>query len=886
MKSSCFWWVVLNCVVHFCQTAPCFVPQMCRLGVAKIGHKSRYPSWSTTWCDDVMLCGRAPLSLRIVTVETTADRLSEVIERESTIDTWLLSIPDHINATQVLRPLTEHYQSQKKHFMDFSRRKLPETAADWCTLALELTHGKGAEPGASPMDVHVNYVLRTMEHAKLNKVVVVFDENTELQVARLSEGLSAMHFLHTLRKREARQDWVGDIPVHDVLPPGSRSNATLLDFDDFTNLVIWCGGHCVTGFLNEISWNADDLTEDIVLHHMTRILIVDSSIQSDDSSTYFGSQSNGWFGEQSRVSSDDDEDGDVMERLADILEIVQSFYHVAVLWKQTDCVRLQTLMTTRHGKRRFSYAGFGDNLGHMIMTSDVFPNSKWRLNRQKIFVGTAVWEPFVVVEEVNGTKQYGGFCIDILKALSFSLNFTYEVLVPEDGQYGSIKNGNWTGLVRMLKDKEVQMVVAPLAVNERRAAVVDFTTPFYLDYTGVLFKPPGQDETHRLTTYIKPFSYEVLGCIGASFLLATTFGHVLGVVSANVLLGGHGDTTMGLMDTVQYFFGSLLAQGGVWNPSTGSSRLFVSAWWLFCVVVAAIYSGNLTASLAVATSSPPFTTLQQMIDGGVYQFGTVPGTIWADIFEVSNRSDFRAISDQMQRLTQSSSPQMIDGREEHVAMAGQGHYAYVGNLGSLRLTVQRRCDLRILKETFLPLHYSIALQKGSPLTPAVSRWILRMTEGGLDGFWASQWWRTANSSCHLDIKTETKNLTLTDCVTAFYILFAGSAVALLAFLFELLVHHVRRRRRKERPETAGEGEVTPAVPQSDATMTAVSNGGGGGTAVIASVTLSDLDAGGGCRQGNGHANGGVHARTWKELDDDGGGGGDGGGESEVESVWL
>ena len=55
-----------------------------------------------------------------------------------------------------------------------------------------------------------------------------------------------------------------------------------------------------------------------------------------------------------------------------------------------DCVRLQTLLVTSNGSRTLSYAGFGDNRGHMVMTSELFPNTKWRLNRQKFIVATAI----------------------------------------------------------------------------------------------------------------------------------------------------------------------------------------------------------------------------------------------------------------------------------------------------------------------------------------------------------------------------------------------------------------------------------------------------------------------------------------------------------------
>ena len=51
-------------------------------------------------------------------------------------------------------------------------------------------------------------------------------------------------------------------------------------------------------------------------------------------------------------------------------------------------------------------------------------------------------------------------------------------------------------------------MVAPIAVNDLRATVVDFTTPFYHDYTAVLFRRP-DPALHKWKTYFMPFSWQV-----------------------------------------------------------------------------------------------------------------------------------------------------------------------------------------------------------------------------------------------------------------------------------------------------------------------------------------------------------------------------------------
>lgn len=67
-----------------------------------------------------------------------------------------------------------------------------------------------------------------------------------------------------------------------------------------------------------------------------------------------------------------------------------------------------------------------------------------------------------------------GYCIDLLKELSKKLNFTYELSLVSDGQYGNFEYTEdspykrWTGLVGELYYKRSDMAVAPLTANPER----------------------------------------------------------------------------------------------------------------------------------------------------------------------------------------------------------------------------------------------------------------------------------------------------------------------------------------------------------------------------------------------------------------------------------
>ena len=57
-------------------------------------------------------------------------------------------------------------------------------------------------------------------------------------------------------------------------------------------------------------------------------------------------------------------------------------------------------------------------------------------------------------QEKDGAISYEGFCIDLLKQLTKMLNFTYEIYLSPDGQYGEItQKGTWNGIIGELVDK-------------------------------------------------------------------------------------------------------------------------------------------------------------------------------------------------------------------------------------------------------------------------------------------------------------------------------------------------------------------------------------------------------------------------------------------------
>lgn len=81
-----------------------------------------------------------------------------------------------------------------------------------------------------------------------------------------------------------------------------------------------------------------------------------------------------------------------------------------------------------------------------------------------------------------------GYCIDLLRALAIRINFTFEIALSPDGQFGHyiMKNSStgqnvkkeWTGLIAEVVNERADLIVAPLTINPERAEFIEFSKPF------------------------------------------------------------------------------------------------------------------------------------------------------------------------------------------------------------------------------------------------------------------------------------------------------------------------------------------------------------------------------------------------------------------------
>ena len=62
-------------------------------------------------------------------------------------------------------------------------------------------------------------------------------------------------------------------------------------------------------------------------------------------------------------------------------------------------------------------------------------------------------------------KYVGGECL----LFQAQLNFTYEIILPPDGKYGTVdENGVWNGMVKMTMENDIDAIICAMTVTASR----------------------------------------------------------------------------------------------------------------------------------------------------------------------------------------------------------------------------------------------------------------------------------------------------------------------------------------------------------------------------------------------------------------------------------
>ncbi|CAC5387113.1 unnamed protein product [Mytilus coruscus] len=169
-----------------------------------------------------------------------------------------------------------------------------------------------------------------------------------------------------------------------------------------------------------------------------------------------------------------------------------------------------------------------------------------------------------------------------------------------------------------------------------------------------------------------------------------------------------------------YMYGALLSQGGEPLPTSLAGRTIVSCWWIFCIVSIAVYSGNLTASLAIHKTKLPFTSLEEMVNQKEYKWGTLGSSAFQTVFEESKVPTYAAIWNGIVEFNKSDPSVLSKSGEEHLQKLYKGNYAFIMAKQYIDFETAGHCNLVLLNEHLARNEVAFALANNSPFVRILS----------------------------------------------------------------------------------------------------------------------------------------------------------------------
>ncbi|KFV14970.1 Glutamate receptor ionotropic, NMDA 2B, partial [Pterocles gutturalis] len=385
-----------------------------------------------------------------------------------------------------------------------------------------------------------------------------------------------------------------------------------------------------------------------------------------------------------------------------------------------------------------------------------------------------------------------GFCIDILKKISKSVKFTYDLYLVTNGKHGKKINGTWNGMIGEVVTKRAYMAVGSLTINEERSEVVDFSVPFI--ETGISVMVSRSNGTVSPSAFLEPFSADVWVMMFVMLLIISAvavfvFEYFSPVGYNRCLADGRepGGPSFTIGKAIWLLWGLVFNNSvPVQNPKGTTSKIMVSVWAFFAVIFLASYTANLAAFMIQEEYVDQVSGLsdkkfQKPNDfSPPFRFGTVPNgsternirNNYPEMHSYMVKFNQRGVDDALFSLKTGKLDAFIYDAAVLNYMAGRDEGCKLVTIGSGKV--------------FASTGYGIAIQKDSGWKRQVDLAILQLFGDGemeeLEALWLT-------GICHNE-KNEvmSSQLDIDNMAGVFYMLGAAMALSLITFICEHLFY--------------------------------------------------------------------------------------------------
>ncbi|XP_066952407.1 glutamate receptor ionotropic, kainate 4-like [Macrobrachium rosenbergii] len=407
------------------------------------------------------------------------------------------------------------------------------------------------------------------------------------------------------------------------------------------------------------------------------------------------------------------------------------------------------------------------------------------------------WFPytdFARTSKRGGTVVYPLDSLDVrmLKGIAKALNFSYEMRVPWDNQWGtSTANGNWTGIVGTLQYHKGDFSMM-LSWLENRLPVVDYSRVYSSEpLVMVTAKSAPLPQSFAL---VRPFTPQLWGLTVLSTVAAGFTLWVLQKIWSRI----SNERSIGLGSSVLLTWAIILEDPPMRLPKNITAQMLIGWWWLYCMQVTIMYRSSLIAHLTVPGKSPELNSLDDLLEANkrekwTWGFEPTYGSGWEwlklnenpTVREIFKGIEVLELDEQLRRV--------LSGRHAFITWK-----YYIRSIILSQYTDGRGyTPIHTAKEEFFNYGgYGWGFRKGAPFRGRIDIMKLRLIESGAIEFWMNELIESSAAKSRSKKKKKPEERSSNDerrsntvlgmghLQGVFYILIMGNFLGLLSFLFE------------------------------------------------------------------------------------------------------
>ncbi|XP_071037494.1 ionotropic receptor 25a-like [Parasteatoda tepidariorum] len=421
----------------------------------------------------------------------------------------------------------------------------------------------------------------------------------------------------------------------------------------------------------------------------------------------------------------------------------------------------------------------------------------------RILKVSALGSPPIKEPPLPGKRKWRGYIFRVINILGDMFNFTYVVKEADNRDYGmQQEDGTWTGMIRELIRKTVDIGTGDISWTLQRNLAVDLTHPIFPETVSFIYRAPAfysrawilfQDIDFRV--WISLSTVMIAGSCAYCFILyfEATYKN-----KQNRYLDKNEIFVNAAIRSISSLYRSLLGQAITRMPQTTAARTILGTWLMGALILSALYGGSLTSRLSLHKSPSPADNLLSLVK-------RYPNALLALRNNSQVHSYFKG-SDYWRKLwLKNMKDNVIPGKYHIEDTMKRVHehdertpiYAWIADRSMLVKQMHKYsddsviCDLYVAKDGIVRSDWSIALVKNSPFLRQFNDKIIRMERFGLLQKWYKDHWESAQGDCRPSDglnPTGLNSISLTDTQSNFVVLALGWCTSFLLLLIERIVY--------------------------------------------------------------------------------------------------